>query len=412
MNYYLVLVIALLGIRWLLTSTSDILNLKNLSTSVPTDFKDIYDEKKYSLSQRYLYDRTILGLIEATFMLLITLAFIIFGGFGLLTDIARSISDYMVLQGWIFIGILLFLSILLNLPFKVYNTFVIEERYDFNRTTVKTFVLDIVKSLILTAVLGIPIFTLILLFFEHLTLAWLWAWIALSIIQLFLAFIAPVVILPLFNKFTPLEDDELKQSIEEYAAKQDYKISGIFKIDGSRRSTKGNAFFTGFGKTKRIALFDTLLDKFRISELLTILAHEVGHSKLGHIRKNILFSLASSLLMFFLLSLFIRQPGLYEAFGVGGTPIYAGIVFFLFIYTPFSMILGVIGKSISRKYEYQADSFAVQTTGKPEAMINALKKLTVDNLGNLTPHPMKVSLEYSHPPVLQRIKAIKDLDSN
>jgi STE24 endopeptidase len=220
-------------------------------------------------------------------------------------------------------------------------------------------------------------------------------------------YIAPVVILPLFNKFTPLEDGELKTKIQEFAAVQKYKLSGIFKIDGSKRSTKSNAYFTGFGKTKRIALFDTLIEKHTVGELVAVLAHEIGHCKLGHIKKGILISLASSLLMFFILSLFITKQGLYAAFGIEGTPLYAGFIFFGFLYAPISMILNLLGNIMSRKHEYEADAFAAETTGEPTALIDALKKLSVDNLSNLTPHPLKVFLEYSHPPVLERIKALR-----
>ncbi len=408
MNLYLILILVLLILKWVLSSTSDLLNLKHFSLEIPQEFREVYDDEKYTLSQRYLQDKTVLSLIKTAFSFILIVIFIFAGGFRLLTEIARSASDYMILQGLVFLGILIILSTLLDIPFKIYDTFVIEERYNFNKTTAKTFVLDIIKGLILTAILGVPIFSLILWFFDSFTLAWLWAWIALTIIQLIIIYIAPVVILPLFNKFTPLENGELKEKIRDYTAAQDYKIKGVFKIDGSRRSTKGNAYFTGFGKTKRIAFFDTLLERHTVSELISILAHEVGHCKLLHIIKMLVFSLMASLLMFFLLSFFIRQPGLYEAFQVDGTPLYAGIVFFFFIYTPLSMIIGILSNLLSRKHEYQADAFAAETTNEPEAMISALKKLSLDNLSNLRPHPLKVFLEYSPPPVLQRIKALKN----
>jgi STE24 endopeptidase len=407
MNIYLIVIITLLIIQWVLSALTELLNLKHFSLTVPAEFREIYDEQRYELSQRYSRDKTLLNLILSTLMLLLTLAFILRGGFSLVTEIARSLSGYMIVQGLIFAGILTLLTTLISIPFKLYDTFVIERKYGFNRTTVKTFVLDQIKGLLITAILGIPIFSLILFFFSRLSLAWLWTWLALSAIQLFIAFLAPLVILPLFNKFTPLEEGELRQEIEDYTEKQNYTVQGVYKIDGSRRSSKGNAYFTGFGRTKRIALFDTLLDKFQVDELLSILAHEVGHCKLGHIKKKILHSLASSLLMFFLLSFFIGQPGLYQAFQVEGTPLYAGFVFFFFIYSPLSMLLGLIDKAISRKHEYQADEFSAKTAQNPQAMIRALKKLSVDSLSNLTPHPLKVFLEYTHPPVLKRIEALE-----
>ena len=303
------------------------------------------------------------------------------------------------------------LSQIVGLPFSIYSTFFIEEKYGFNKTTAKTFVADIFKGLLLAVLLGAPIFALVLWIFSVVANAWLWAWGALSVIQIFIMFIAPVVIFPLFNKFTPLEEGELRTSIENYAAEQNYTLSGIFKIDGSKRSTKSNAFFTGFGKTKRIALFDTLIDNHSTEELVGVLAHEIGHCQRGHVKKGIVISMASTLLMFFILSLFITKQGLYAAFGIEGTPLYAGLVFFGFLYAPISMILGLLGNLLSRKHEFEADAYAAETTQAPGKMISALKKLSVDNLSNLTPHPLKVFLEYSHPPVLERIKALRAFET-
>jgi STE24 endopeptidase len=221
--------------------------------------------------------------------------------------------------------------------------------------------------------------------------------------------IAPVVILPLFNKFTPLAEGELKESILAYAKKQNIKMSGIFTIDGSKRSSKSNAFFTGIGKFKRIALYDTLIEKQSVDELVCVLAHEIGHSKLGHIPKGIITSILSTGLMLFILSMFINNPGLFAAFKMDNISIYASLTFFSFIYSPVSMVIGLIKTITSRKHEHQADAYATRTTKKPESMITALKKLSVSTLANLTPHPLKVFLEYDHPPVLERIKAIRAL---
>ncbi len=406
MNAYLIFILILLAVSWLVDLTVEWLNLRHASTEIPPEFDGIYDADKYAQSQRYLRDNTVFGLVQSTIMLPLTVAFILLGGFRLLNNWAQSVSDSMLIAGLVFAGLLILLSKLVSLPFSIYDTYVIEERYGFNRTTPKTFVLDMLKGLLLTALIGAPVFALVLWIFDSLPHAWLWAWAALAVIQLFLAFIAPVVILPLFNKFTPLENGELRERIEAYARTQQYNLSGIFKIDGSRRSTKSNAYFTGLGKTKRIALFDTLIEKHTVGELLGVLAHEVGHCKRGHIKKHIAYSLASSLLMFFVLDFFINRPGLYEAFGVAGTPLYAGFIFFGFIYTPVNMALGVIGNVVSRKHEYEADAFAAETTGQAQEMVSALKKLSVDNLSNLTPHPLKVFLHYSHPPVLQRIRAL------
>jgi STE24 endopeptidase len=409
MNGYLIFILALLVFNWLLSLIVETLNVRNVSTEIPAEFQGIYDAEKYAKSQRYLRENTRFGQIQAGIMLPLTIAFILLGGFKWINGIAQTAApDSMIVQGLIFGGILVLLGQLVGIPFSIYDTFVIEERYGFNKTTPKTFVVDILKGLMLTALLGAPVFALILWIFNSVPNAWLWAWGALAVIQLFIMFIAPVVILPLFNKFTPLEDGELKTKIQEFAAAQKYTLSGIFKIDGSKRSTKSNAYFTGFGKTKRIALFDTLIEKHTTGELVGVLAHEIGHCKKGHIKKGIVISLASSLLMFFILSLFITKQGLYAAFGIEGTPLYAGFIFFGFLYAPISMILGLLGNILSRKHEYEADAFAAETTKQPGEMISALKKLSVDNLSNLTPHPLKVFLEYSHPPVLERIKALRN----
>ncbi|QHI70420.1 M48 family metallopeptidase [Tichowtungia aerotolerans] len=411
MNGYLIFILALLIFNWLLSLIVETLNVRNVSTEIPEEFQGIYDEEKYAKSQHYLKDNTRFGQIQAGIMLPLTIAFILFGGFRWVSDLAQSISGHMILQGLVFGGILMLIGQIAGLPFSIYSTFVIEEKYGFNKTTAKTFVMDLFKGLLLAVLIGTPIFALVLWIFDTVPMAWLWAWAALSIIQLFILFIAPVMILPLFNKFTPLEDGELRARIEEFADAQKYKLSGIFKIDGSKRSTKSNAYFTGFGKTKRIALFDTLIENHSVGELVGVLAHEIGHCKRGHIKKSILISLISSLLMFFILSLFISKQGLYSAFGLENTPLYAGLIFFGFLYAPISMILSLLGNILSRKHEFEADAFAAETTKKPGDLIAALKKLSVDNLSNLTPHPLKVFLEYSHPPVLERIKALKTFES-
>jgi STE24 endopeptidase len=407
MNAYLIFILALLVFNWLLSLIVETLNVRNVSTEIPAEFQGIYDAEKYAKSQRYLRDNTRFGQIQAAIMLPLTIAFILLGGFRWVNGVALAASGHMIVQGLVFGGILIVLSQLVGIPFSIYDTFVLEERYGFNKTTPKTFVIDILKGLLLTVLLGAPIFALILWIFDAVSFAWLWAWGALAVIGLFIQFIAPVVILPLFNKFTPLENGELRSKIEAFAAGQKFKLSGVFKIDGSKRSTKSNAYFTGFGKTKRIALFDTLIEKHTVGELVAVLAHEIGHCKRGHIKKGMVISLASSLLMFFILSLFISKQGLYAAFGIEGTPLYAGFIFFGFLYAPISMVLGIAGSILSRKHEFEADAFAAETTKEPTALIDALKKLSVDNLSNLTPHPLKVFLQYSHPPVLERIKALR-----
>jgi STE24 endopeptidase len=407
MNGYLIFILVLLVFNRLLTLLVEILNLRNVTTEIPDEFHGIYDGEKYAQSQRYLKDNTRFDLFQSFTLLPLTIAFIVLGGFSWVNGIAQSASDHMILQGLVFGGILMLISQIIDLPFSIYSTFVIEEKYGFNKTTAKTLVVDLLKGLLLAVLLGAPIFALVLWIFSAVAHAWLWAWVSLTIIQLFILFIAPVAILPLFNKFTPLEEGELRSAIEAFSEKQNYTLSGIFKIDGSKRSTKSNAYFTGFGKTKRIALYDTLIEKHSAAELVGVLAHEIGHCKRGHVKKGIIISMASTLMMFYILSLFVSKAGLYAAFGIDGTPLYAGLIFFGFLYAPISMILGLLGNLLSRKHEFEADAFAAETTQAPGEMISALKKLSVDNLSNLTPHPLKVFLEYSHPPVLERIKALR-----
>ena len=414
MNGYLIFALALLIFDYALKLVVERLNLRELRTEIPEEFRGVYDPEKYAKSQNYLREKTPFGLMEHTIMVSLTIGFILLGGFHFVDALARSAGHGMIATGLIFAALLGALSLVVGLPFKIYDTFVIEARYGFNTTTPVTFISDLVKEMLLGVILGGAVLAGVLWFFTNAgPLAWLYAWGALAVFQLALMYIAPIVILPLFNTFTPLEDGELRQAIEKYAASQQVGLAGIFKIDGSKRSTKSNAYFTGFGKTKRIALFDTLIANHVTEELVGVLAHEIGHAKLGHIKKFVVVSLASSLLMLWMLSCFIADPRLYEAFGVsfdpigGHTPIYAGLVFFGFLYAPIAMVLGLLGNMLSRKHEFEADAFAAKTTNNADTMITALKKLSVDNLSNLTPHPLKVFLEYSHPPILARIAALR-----
>ena len=414
MNAYLIFVLALLAFSATLQLVIETLNLRLLRPEIPEEFRGVYDAEKYATSQNYQRENTRLALVQSAIMLTLTVGFILLGGFRQVDALARSSGWGLIPTGLLFAAALGLLMLLTGLPFKIYDTFVLEARYGFNRTTPATFVADLAKESALIGLLGGLILGGILWFFTHAgPLAWLYAWGALVVFQLTMMYIAPVWILPLFNKFTPLEVGDLRNALAAYAASRNVSLSGIFKIDGSKRSTKSNAYFTGFGRTKRIALFDTLIEKHTTPEMVSVLAHEVGHDQLGHIRKSLAVSLASSLLMFWILSRFVATPGLYAAFGVpfttvgGQLPIYAGLFFFGFLYTPIGMIVSLFSNVLSRKHEFEADAFAARTTGTPEPMIAALKKLSVDNLSNLTPHPLKVFLEYSHPPVLARIAALR-----
>ncbi|MDP8239645.1 MAG: M48 family metallopeptidase [Candidatus Hatepunaea meridiana] len=406
-NGYLIFILAVLIGSYILELITERLNIKSLSPALPSEFEGFYDAEKYAKSQRYTREQTGFGLITSSFDIVLIVAFILLGGFNWLDQIARNIGWSEIPTGLIFAGIIIIGTQILHLPFSIYHTFVIEEKYGFNKTTPKTFVLDLLKELLLTIIIGGVVFAGVIWFFSQTgDLAWLYVWGAITAFQIFMMFIAPVVIMPLFNKFTPLEDGELKDSIEEYANKHNFKMKGVFTMDGSKRSSKSNAFFAGFGKTRRIALYDTLIEKHTIKEIVTVLAHEIGHYKLGHIPKRIVIAIISTGLMLFILSFFINNQELFDAFRMQELSIYASLIFFSFLYSPISMIIGIALNKSSRSDEFQADKFAADTTGYADDFAIAMKKLSVDSLSNLTPHPMKVFLEYDHPPVLARIKEV------
>ncbi len=408
MNVFLIIILFILIGDYALGLVVDALNVKHLKTDLPGAFSGYYDGEKYRKSQQYLKENTRFELITGSISTPAVIAFILLGGFNWVDQWSRSFHWGPIVTGLIFAAILLFGSQILSLPFSVYSTFVIEEKYGFNKTTPKTFVLDILKGWLLAIIIGAPVFSAILWFFGQTgPMAWAYCWGALTVIQVFLMFVAPVVIMPIFNKFVPLEEGELKAAIEDYAKKQGFKMKGVFSMDGSKRSTKANAFFTGFGRFRRIVLFDTLISKHTTEELVSILAHEMGHYKKKHILKSIIISILSTGLMFYILSIFMNNPALFAAFQMEHISVYASLFFFGFLYAPIEMILSIFGNMLSRHHEYEADAWAVRTYQRPQSMIAALKKLSVDNLSNLTPHPLKVFLSYSHPPVLERIRAIQ-----
>ncbi|MGB1875161.1 MAG: M48 family metallopeptidase [Akkermansiaceae bacterium] len=413
-NTIAVFILLALFVLWNLDFISSLLNLKALDPSLPEEFQGVYDEDKYAKSQEYTRISERYGIITSTYSLTILLIFWFVGGFGWLDESLRGFGWSEITTGLAFIGVLLIGNNLLSLPFQIYDTFVIEERFGFNKTTPGTFIADQLKGLLLAFILGVPLLALIIWIFGTVTHAWLWAWLCFTGFQLLMTYLAPSVILPLFNKFEPMEDGELKAGIQEMAKKCDFPLTEIFVMDGSKRSTKSNAFFTGFGKRKKIALFDTLIENHGNDELLAVLAHEVGHFKKKHIIQRMIFSILQTLVIFYLLGLatnnqsqFARE--LFDAFGVQEISIYAGLVFFMLLYSPASKLLSIIGNAMSRKHEFEADAYASEIQGSPEHLVTALKKLSADNLSNLTPHPLPVFLDYSHPPTLTRIKALRAL---
>lgn len=412
MNLYLVIILVILVGQYLLSLVVDRMNIKNLNPELPNEFKGFYDEDKYAKSQRYTRENSTFGLIQSTFGIAVIIPFILLGGFDTIDKIARSAGYGPIITGLLFVGILALLSGIIGLPFAVYDNFVIEEKYGFNKSTVKTFILDIVKSVLLSIIIGAPLFALIVWFFRETgTLAPLYTWVIVTLFQLFMMLIAPTVIMPLFNKFSPLEEGELKNTLEKYAKENNFHLKGIYSMDESKRTTKPNAFFTGLGKSRRIVLYDTLIEKYSSDELLTTLAHEMGHHKLKHTPKMVIAAILQTGLLFFTLSLFINNSELFAAFKMENISVYASLLFFGFLYSPISTIISIVMNIFSRKWEYEADRFAVDTTGKGEEMVSALKKMSIDTLSNLTPHPVKVFFYYSHPPVLARIRAIKALIS-
>jgi STE24 endopeptidase len=375
---------------------------------LPREFEGTYDADAYKNSQNYTRVYTRFGFLTGSISLVVTIIFWFAGGFNYLDNIVRAWELGAIGTGLVYIAILIIARSILSLPFSLYTTFVIEEKFGFNQTTIKTFFLDMVKSLFLGIVLGGPLLAGLLYFFYVAgNMAWIYAWAVTTVFTLIVQFIAPTWIMPLFNKFTPLENGDLKESIISYAKKVKFPLKGIFVMDGSKRSKKSNAFFTGFGKNKRIVLFDTLINNHTVGELVSVLAHEVGHYKKKHILKSMVISILHMGLMFYLLSLFLSHRGLFEAFYMDHMSVYAGLIFFGMLYTPIEMVLSIIMQIFSRKNEYEADRFAAETMDGSENMISALKKLSRDNLSNLTPHPFYVFLNYSHPPVLKRIEAIK-----
>ena len=413
MNVFLIIILTTVIGIYFLNIVVNILNVRHINAEIPDEFKGYYDAKKYFISQEYLKDNTKLEIITQSIVTPIIIILILKGGFNMADRFVRSLHLGLVPTGLIFVGIFMAAYQLLMIPFSVYRNFVIEEKYGFNRTTKKIFTMDILKTFLLIAGIGGIFLSALLWFFDTIgSTAWIYCWGSVTIFQIFLVLIAPVVIMPLFNKFTPLDEGGLKAAIENYVKLQGFKINGIFKMDGSRRTTKTNAFFTGLGKYRRIVLFDTLIKKHTIEELVSILAHEIGHYKKMHLLKSGIISIAMNGLMFYLLSMLINNTGLFEAFRMEKTSTYAGLIFFGFLYRPIDMLFTVFRNIISRRHEYIADIYSIKSYGKPQAMIEALKKLSVENLSNLTPHPLKVFLEYSHPPVLDRIRAIQEIYSH
>ena len=408
MNGLGLLILTALVLNTALSLLADILNLTSLSPVLPKAFDGWYEPSEYARSQSYLRVNTRFGWVASLFDLSVLLIFWFGGGFAWLDEWVRGFGYATVPSGLFYIGVLIVLKTMLDLPFGLFATFVIEARFGFNKTTWQTWLLDKLKALLLGLLIGVPLLTVVLLFFIHAGgNAWWYCWLVTVGVMLLMHYVAPTWIMPLFNRFNPLPEGELRTAITTYAESIGFRLDNIFVMDGSKRSSKANAFFTGFGKYRRIVLYDTLIEKHSVEELVAVLAHEMGHFKQRHILKMMLIGIAQAGVMFYVLSLFISYPGLFHAFYVQEVSVYVGLVLFGLLYAPLDMVMGIIVQQLSRRHEYEADRFAVDTgPNRGRALATALKRLSVDSLANLQPHPFFVFLNYSHPPVLERIRAI------
>lgn len=407
-NAWFFFIVAAFVIFWKVDFFITLLNMKSLSPEVPDAFRDIFDANTYAKSQEYTRIRSVFGIGKSVLSIVVFFTFWWLGGFQWLDNWVRGFECGPILTGMIFVGVLFLANYLLTIPLDLYSTFKIEADFGFNKMTFGTWMGDQAKALILGVIIGAPMLALILWLFQTVPNAWLWGWVVTTVFSLFLAYVSPTYIMPLFNKFEPIGNGPLKDEIHKMAEKCDFPLKEVSIMDGSKRSSKSNAFFTGFGNNKRIALFDTLVEKHTVPELVAVLAHEIGHFKEKHIVKGITISILTTGLMFFLLGRMMESRSLFDAFGVKETSVYLSLVLFGILMQPVGELLGIGGNILSRKHEFEADAYAAKVTGDPDAMVSALKQLSKDNLSNLTPDPAYVFLNYSHPPVIQRIEALRE----
>lgn len=388
----------------------DFLNTKRMGSKLPEELKGIYDEEKYAKQQSYQLANHRFGMVSGTFSFLVVLAMFVFFGFAYVDSLAWEFTSSGILAALLFFGIIVFASDIVNIPFSVYDTFVMEEKFGFNKTTPKTFVLDQLKDWVVGGIIGGGLLAFIIFIYQKTQgMFWIYAWIVVSVFSIFMTMFYSNIIVPLFNKQAPLEAGELRNAIQEFAQKVEFKLDNIFVINGSKRSTKANAYFTGLGAKKRIVLYDTLIEEADTEEIVAVLAHEIGHYKKKHVTQGLIISLLQTGIILFIFSLLIDNPHLSKALGVDKPNFHIGLVAFGILYSPVSFVLGIFMNMLSRKNEYEADAFAAQNF-KPEALASALKKLSQKNLSNLTPHPLYVFFNYSHPPLLERLKHLKTFE--
>ena len=403
--FFLILIIPVTG--YLLERYLEHLNAGMWSDTLPEKLKGISGEEEYRKAMRYEKDNKKLSFWSASFNLAVILIMIIAGGFALIDDLARSITSKIVVVSLLFFGIIGIASEIINIPFSWYDTFKIEKRYGFNTMTKRIFITDHLKSWFIALVVGIPVLGLITwIYYKTGQMFWIYAWGVITLFSVFMNLFYSELIVPLFNKQTPLQEGSLRSEIESFARKTGFKLRNIYLIDGSKRSTKANAYFSGFGPKKRIVLFDTLLKELTEEEIVAVLAHEIGHYKKKHVIRSLVFSVFLTGFMLFLFSLVVNSPGLSRALGAEVPSFHLGLIVFGILYSPLSLLIGLISNYISRKNEFEADNF-VRNNYRPEVLAQALKKLSVKNLSNMVPHPAYVFFHYSHPPLLSRLEKLE-----
>ncbi|MFV0471478.1 MAG: M48 family metallopeptidase [Paludibacteraceae bacterium] len=402
-----ILILAIITADFILERILSLLNVKNATLPIPLLLDGIYSEPEYKKQQLYFGINTKFGLITSTFSFIVILTVLLFGGFGWLDAWLQMRFDNQIIISLLFFGTLYIANDIISIPFEWYDVFVIEEKFGFNKTTPKTFFLDRLKGYLLAIVIGGGILTLILWIYQLTpTYFWLLAWLSVTVFNLFMGLFYSNLIVPLFNKQTPLSEGKLRDAIRQFADKAGFELKNIYVIDGSKRSTKANAYFTGLGKKKRIVLYDTLINDLTVDEIVAVLAHEIGHYKHKHTQKNILVSLLNSLVLFYIFGWLLKSDTLAQALGGNIASFHLNTLAFGILYSPISSMLDIGMNALSRKFEYQADAF-VKKFGIEKDLIIALKKISSKALSNLTPHPAVVFVNYSHPTLLQRIVALK-----
>ena len=413
--FWFFIIISLVVLNYLFSNILDYVNHSNWKDEIPNELKDFYNKKKYKKAKDYALSKNKIGLFSSSISFLFIMTLLVFNGYGFIDqlvnmDILKSFFLFDLnssfAQSGLFFLILFILNSIISIPFSYYNTFIIEEKFGFNKTTKSTFFLDILKSFFLSVFIGGALLFLALYLYDNLNDGfWLWLWIGLSFLMIFINMFYADLIVPIFNKLKPLEDGELRQKIEKYSKEVGYLLKNIYVIDGSKRSTKANAFFSGLGPRKTIALYDTLIEKHTEDELVAVLAHEVGHFKKKHIFSGLIMSIIQIGIMTFFFELCLKLPEISLALGGSEASFHLGLIGFSIIFSPISMLSGILMNYISRKNEFEADAYAKETFNGEDLSL-ALKKLSVDSLSNIYPHPLYVFFHYSHPPLIQRLRAL------